>query len=93
MRTIKIEEGKFEEGQLLEVLNVNNLYRINRVTEKAICIETSDGKWGGDGFKPLWLPLSQLSLCGVNDNPERSQFGIHTVQIPEWLVFANSKKW
>lgn len=91
---IKIEQGKFEAGQLLNILTVNGTYRINKVTEKAIMIETDDGKWiDNGGFIPLWLPISQLELCGVNSNTDNSQHGIHIVQIPEWLANANSKKW
>lgn len=91
---IKIEEGKFEVGQLLRILTVNSTYRINKVTEKAICIETSDDKWiDNNSFIPLWLPISQLNLCGVNSNTDNSQHGIHIVDIPEWLANANSKKW
>jgi len=89
-----IQEGKFEAGQLLRITTINDCYRINKVTDKAILLEGSDGKWIDNGtFLPIWLPISQLILCGVNSNPANSYAGIHVVEIPDWLANANAKKW
>lgn len=91
---IVIKEGEFKAGQLLRIVTVNGVYPINKVTDKAILIECNDGKWIDNGtFIPVWIPISQLTLCGVNSNTDNSQHGIHVVEIPEWLANANSKKW
>ena len=90
---INIEQGQFKEGQLMEIVSISGIYEIAQVTAKAICLKTSDGRWGGNGYKPLWLPISQLNAYGIDSNPERSQFGIHQVDVPEWLIIANKKLW
>jgi hypothetical protein len=90
---ITIKENEYKPDQLLRVRNVDGTYRINKVTDKAILIECSDGRWTGNGFVPVWLPISQLIVHGVSSNPANSINGIHVVDLPDWLVNANSKKW
>lgn len=78
----------------MQINSVNGSYLINKVTDKAVLIESTDGKWIDNGkFIPIWLPISQLTILGVIHNPQNSVYGVHVVAIPEWLVSANSKKW
>lgn len=93
-QAINITIGQFEPKQILHIRNVNGNYTINKVTDKAILIECDNGNWIDNGkFIPVWLPKSQLTLIKVNSNPDNSQYGMHIVDIPEWLVNSNSKKW
>ena len=77
--------------QLLRIENVNGVYEIGAVTEKAVMIKCDDGKWGGNGFKPLWMPKSIMQYIRFNDNRDNSQFGIHVVNVADWFVNKNSK--
>ena len=91
---IKIEAGYFEESQLLNIENVGRIYEIIKVTLKAICIEVpSRGFLPDSKGNSLWLPISQLSKCTVNANPDNSTHGIHNVSVSKWLERENSKKW
>lgn len=88
-----ITEINFKEKQLLHVLNTEGIYCIRKVTEKALMIETPDGKWTGDGYVPMWIPKSIIVHIGFNDSRENSQYGIHNVHLPEWFVNKHSKRW
>lgn len=91
MTTSQIE---YQEKQLLRVTNVSGCYAINKVTEKAILIECDNGHWIDNGkFIPLWIPKSIISYQSFSDNKQNSQYGIHTVSLPEWFINQNSKKW
>lgn len=90
---INIIEGQLEEGQLVFIQNVNAYYPIKKVTEKAFLLSSDDGKWTGDGTIDIWVPKSQVSFCGVNDNPENSSKGFHIITLPDWFINSNSKKW
>lgn len=79
----------YESKQLLHVKTVNSTFIINRVTEKAILIECDDGRWASGGFKPLWIPKSIIYQMSFNDNKQNSQYGIHTVDLPDWFIYQN----
>ncbi len=85
-------EMEFKPMQLLRVPKIDGCYTINRVTEKAIMVETDDGRWGGHGFIPLWIPKSIISYQKYDGRPECSQFGTHVVALPEWFINKNAKK-
>jgi hypothetical protein len=84
---------EFKNGQLLNILNVDNRYEIGAVTEKAIMVKCSDGKWIDNGsFVALWIPKSIINYVEFNDNRDNSQFGMHNITLPTWFINNNSKK-
>lgn len=80
---------EYKEGQLLSIASGH--YTIGRVTDRAIMLKCSDGRWGGDGYKPLWIAKSIIHYHDFNDSRDNSQFGIHNVSLPAWFYAQNRK--
>lgn len=87
----EMEVADYKALQLLRVLNINSTYEIGAVSDKAIMIKCDDGRWGGNGYKPLWIPKSILSDLGVDDRKEVSQYGTHIANLPDWFINKNIK--
>jgi hypothetical protein len=81
---------EFKPMQLAHIDNTGSILEIGAVTARAIMLKCDDGKWGGDGFKALWVPKSIITHRSFNDNRQNSQFGIHVISLPAW--FANQHK-
>ena len=80
---------QFTPGQLLQL--PSGYFEIGSVTEKAVMIKADDGRWGGNGYKPLWIPISIMEYRGFDPSKDRSQKGIHEVGLPSWFLNQHRK--
>ncbi len=78
--------------QYVRILNTGRTHEILATTNKAIDIAISDGRWGGDGARHLWIPRSLITQVNYTDAPDGSSFGTHDIEIVKWFIENNAKK-
>lgn len=74
-----------EEGKSIFIEKISSYYEIGAVTEKAVMLKCSDGRWSGDGYKPLWVSKSLINV--LEDKGD-----YYRVNVPEWWIIQNRKR-